>query len=78
MTNRAVGYGAEAGLPEILLLPVFKLGGDLVPPDRLARTILDDPHVIQAERQEHSHLEPLVDLPLAIDLFGDTRLAGVQ
>jgi hypothetical protein len=34
--------------------------------------------VVEPERQQHGLLQPLIDLPLAVLLFGDARLATVE
>ena len=52
---------------------------DLVPPHRFAGTAGNHAHVIEAERQQHGLLEPLIDMPLTVRLaLGDARLAGIQ
>ena len=72
------GHRAEAGLRELLLAPAGELGRHLVPPMRAARAAGDRLHRVEAERQQHGLLQPLVDGPLAADLLGDARLAGVE
>ena len=39
----------------------------------------DHAHVVEAERQQHRFLQPLVDLPAAVGLaLGDARFAGIE
>ena len=66
-----------------LLGPALELGGHLVPPGGAAGTAGNGPHVIQAERQKHRLLEPLVDGPglrpgLARDFLRDPGLTRVE
>jgi hypothetical protein len=77
--HHRAGHGAETGVAEALFLPAVELRGDLVPPDRLAGAARDDAHVVEAERQQHRLLEPLVDPPGAVGGFlRDTGGAAVQ
>src|SRR5213075_2184717 len=71
------GDGAEAGLGKALRAPAEKLGRHLVPPGRAAGTAGDGVHRIEAEGQQHRFFEPLIDAPLAIDLFGHARFARI-
>ena len=72
------GNRAEAGVGELLLAPAGELGRHLVPPVRAARAAGDRLHRVEPEGQQHRLLEPLVDDPLAADLFGDPRVAAVE
>ena len=77
--HHAAGHGAEAGFLELRRVPALEFGIDLVPPHRLAGSARDHAHVVEAERQQHGLLQPLVDLPAAVGLaLGDARLAGVE
>jgi hypothetical protein len=42
------------------------------------RAARDRAHVVEAEREQHRLLEPLVDAPLAVLFLGDARLAAVE
>ena len=72
------GHRAEAGVGEFLLAPAGELRRHLVPPMRAAGAAGDRLHRVEAERQQHGFLEPLVDDPLAADLLGDARLAAIE
>src|SRR5438128_315223 len=73
------GDGAESCIAKTVLAPALELRGHLVPPRRLARAAGNRAHVVEAERQQHRLLQPLVDLPLAIGAaLGDAGLAFVQ
>src|SRR5271168_3916038 len=79
----AAGDGAKAGFGEPVGAPALELRGDLVPPGRAARTALDYAVVVEAERQQHGLLQPLIDLPRPGahrigDLLRDPRLAVVE
>ena len=72
-------HRAKAGVAEARFAPAVELGGHLVPPRRLAGRTGDDAHVVEAERQEHRLLEPLIDPPGPVGLFlGDARFAGIE
>ena len=43
-----------------------------------AGTAADRFHGVEAEREEHGFLQPLVDAPLAVDLLGNARGASVE
>jgi hypothetical protein len=77
-SHGAVRDRAEACGLELGIRPVVELGGHLVPPDGVARSTLDDAHVIEAEGQQHRLLQPLMHLPLAAGLLGDAGLAGIE
>ncbi len=70
------GHRAKAGIAEAVRRPAGEFGRHLVPPfggaavgiDRAAR---DLDHVVEAERQEHRLLQPLMNLPAAALRFGD-------
>src|SRR3546814_16152619 len=52
---------------------------DLVPPIGAAGAARDLGHVVQAEREQHGLLEPLVDAPAARAIgLGNTRRAGIE
>src|SRR5207249_6864464 len=73
------GDGAESCIAKTVLAPALELRGHLVPPRRLARAAGNRAHVVEAERQQHRLLQPLIDLPLARGLaLGDARLALVE
>ena len=73
------GHGAEARGAEAVLAPAVELRRHLVPPVRAAGGARDRAHVVEAEREQHGLLEPLVDLPLAVALLlGDARFALVE
>ena len=74
----AAGDGAEAGAAEIVGGHAGELGGHLVPPRGPARGAGNRHHVVQAERQQHGLLEPLIDGPAVRTLLGDAHLALVQ
>ena len=60
------GHRAEAGGGELLLAPAGELRRHLVPPVRAAGTAGDRFHRVEAEREQHGFLEPLVDGPFAV------------
>ncbi|MEH2493595.1 hypothetical protein V1294_000074 [Bradyrhizobium sp. AZCC 1678] len=73
------GDGAEACIAKTVLAPALELRGHLVPPRGLARAAGYSAHVVEAERQQHRLLQPLIDLPLAASFaLGDARLALVE
>ena len=74
----AARHGAEAGLAESRRVPAGELGRHLVPPDRPAGPALDHRHVVEAEREQHRLLQPLVDGPAVGGLLGDAQLAAVE
>ena len=74
----APGHGAEAGATEVVGGHAVEFGGHLVPPRRPAGGAGDGDHVVEAERQQHRLLQPLVDLPAIGALLGDAHLALVQ
>ncbi|MGY4433028.1 hypothetical protein ACVWWO_005505 [Bradyrhizobium sp. F1.13.1] len=73
------GDGAEAGVAKAVLAPAVELRGHLVPPGRLAGAAGNGAHVVEAEREQHRLLQPLIDLPLAVGAaLGNAGLALVQ
>jgi hypothetical protein len=71
--------GAKAGVAKPVLAPALEFRGHLVPPRGHAGTAGNRAHVVEAERQQHRLLQPLVDLPLAAGLaLGDADLAPVE
>src|SRR3546814_15028329 len=73
------GHRAEARLTELTRTPGREFGGHLVPPIGAAGAARDLGHVVQAEREQHGLLEPLVDAPAARALgLGNPRRAGIQ
>src|SRR5690606_38230475 len=80
------GDRAEAGLAEARLVPAGPLGRHLVPPgpgrdvdhaEAAADVLAHDPVVVQAERQQHGLLQPLLGLPHALAVaLGDPETAG--
>ena len=56
----------------------FELRRHLVERGRAGRAALDHGVVVQAEREQHRLLEPLVDAPFAIDFFRHTGLPGIE
>jgi hypothetical protein len=56
----AVRHGTETGLLEFGRAPAVELRGDLVPPHGAARSAWDHAHVVEAEREQHRLLQPLV------------------
>src|SRR3546814_1464689 len=73
------GHRAEARLTELTRTTGREFGGHLVPPIGAAGAARDLGHVVQAEREQHGLLEPLVDAPAACALWlGHTRRAGVE
>jgi hypothetical protein len=77
VADDAAGDRAEARFAKSVLAPVGEFGGHFVPPAAATRT-RHDAVVVEAKRQEHSFLEPLVDLPRVTDGFCDARAAIVQ
>src|SRR5581483_8509528 len=78
-TNDGAGNGAEAGVAKAVLAPAVEFRRHLVPPRRLARAARYRGHVVEAERQQHRLLQPLMHLPFAVSLtFGDARFAFVE
>src|SRR5207253_11504011 len=67
-------HRAKAGRAEAVVAPAVEFRGHLVPPRRVAGTARDDGYVIEAKRQQHRLLEPLVDAPGAARL--SLRAAG--
>src|SRR3546814_18350223 len=57
------GHRAEAGVPEAVLAPAGEFRRHLVPPGRTAGAALDDRHLVDAAREQHRLLQPLVALP---------------
>ena len=69
MANHAAWYGAEAGLPKPRLIPALEFGIHLVPPRRISGATIDHTHVLQAKREQHGLLEPLIYAPIAVGRF---------
>ncbi len=83
MAHDRAGNGAKSRFAEPVLSPALHFRGDLVPPRSLTRAALDDPVVIEAEREQHRLLQPLVDLPRirprrAGELLRHPGLAGIE
>src|SRR5690606_1494962 len=86
--RHSAGDRAEAGLAETRLVPAGPLGRHLVPPgpgrdvdhaEAAADVLAHDPVVVQAKRQQHGLLEPLLGLPHALAVaLGDPETAGIQ
>ena len=72
------GTARKPGGGELRGTPGGELGRDLVPPAGAARAALDRAHRVEAERQQHRLLQPLVDLPAAVDLLGDPEPPDVE
>ena len=85
-TRRNVGRAADHTAwhrpePRILKLsiaPAIELAGNLVPPNRLARTMLNHRHVKQAERQQHRLFQPLIDHPAIRRLLRHAKTAIIH
>ena len=61
------------------IIPIVEFGGDLVPPYGVAGSARNDGHVVEAKRQQHGLLEPLIDPPGAVGRFlGHPRGAAVE
>ena len=72
-------HRAKAGVAKPVLAPAVELRRHLVPPRGLAGAAGNRAHVVEAERQQHRLLQPLIDLPFAAGLaLGDARLALVE
>src|SRR3954454_24499673 len=71
------GDGTKCGGRKLLLAPAGKLGRHFVPPVRAARGPGDRFHRIEAEREQHGFLEPLMHGPVTGPLFSDARFAPV-
>src|SRR5690606_36736327 len=77
--RHGAGDHAEARVAEAVLAPAFELARHLVIGRRACGTALYHADIVEAEREEHGLLEPLVDLPAALAVgFGDLRLATVE
>ncbi len=75
----AIGNGTEAGALEFMGAPAGELRGHLVPPGRIARTVLDDFHRVEAEGEKHRLLQPLVHGPNpVITAACHPHLAGIE
>src|SRR6185312_8845915 len=66
-------------IAKTVLTPALELRRYLVPPRGLAGAAGNGAHVVEAERQQHRLLQPLIDLPLAVSpALGNPRLALVE
>src|SRR5262249_12413215 len=77
----AAGHRAEARGLETRLVPADEFGRHFVVPEGLAvleRRTLDQFHVVQAEREQHGLLDPLVDLPGIAYFFSHAQLSAVK
>ena len=73
------GNGAKAGVAKPVFAPAVELRRHLVPPRGLAGAAGNRAHVVEAERQQHRLLQPLIDLPFAAGLaLGHACLALVE
>jgi hypothetical protein len=72
-------HRAKPGVAKPVFAPAVEFRGHLVPPRGLAGAAGNRAHVVEAERQQHRLLQPLIDLPLAAGLaLGDAGLALVE
>src|SRR5690606_19617986 len=79
LAHHAIRHGAEPCLAELGFAPAFKLAWNLVPPVRIAAgAALYQRHVIEAERQQHGLLRPLIDDPAIRTLLGDAERSVVK
>ena len=74
--NRS-GHSAKTGLTKAIFAPTDEFGRHLVIPVGSAWP-RDDLIIVQPKGQEHRLFKPLIDGPLATDLFGHPPLAGIQ
>src|SRR6185437_10999647 len=79
MPHHTAGHRTETRFAKARGVPALELGIDLIPPSGLAWPAGDDTHVVEAEREQHRLLEPLIYLPLAVAVsLGDPRRAAVE
>jgi hypothetical protein len=72
-------HRAEAGGAEIDRAPAGEFARHFVPPAGGAGTARDHFHVVQAEREQHRLLQPLIDAPAALAVgLGNARLAMIE
>jgi hypothetical protein len=75
----APGTARNAGARNWFVAPAVELRGHLVPPGAPPGPPEIERHVIEAERQQHGLLQPLIDGPLAVVCtHGDAGLALVE
>src|SRR5262249_19139343 len=82
-TDDAVGHGPEAGLLEAVAAPAGEFRGHFVVPGRLADAIEaaatgNRSGIIEAEGEQDRLLQPLVSLPLAVALLGNSQFPTVE
>ena len=70
------GTARKPRFAKLRFVPACEFGIDLVPP--IAGMAFDQAHVVQAERQQHRFLQPLVHDPFAADLLGHARASGIE
>ena len=78
MAHDATRHRAKARGGELRFAPAGELRRHLVPPAGAARPARDRAQRIEAERQQHRLLQPLVDPPAAARLLGDPQPAGIE
>ncbi len=79
VAHHRADHGAKAGSLEIVLGPTLELRGNFVPPTGiLARRAGNGGHVVQAERQQHGLLGPLVDLPAIAAFLRHAELTAIE
>src|SRR5690606_251804 len=78
-TGNGTGNDAETGIAKTRFIPAVELARDLVVGRRSCCTGWYNRVIVEAKREEHSLLQPLVDLPAALAIrLCNARLATVE
>src|SRR6266446_5112893 len=79
MSHHAVRHSPHTRFAEARIVPALKFRGDLVPPHSFAGPAGNHAHLVEAEREQHRLLQPLVHPPVTIGVaLGNPCHAAIE